>query len=276
MKTLIILIAIMLAGCSNQVSAQWRGALITDKTQIDELAAVSNSFAFAPNSLEEITDMLRYNNGRLVPFIELSRYFWDEEKGLFEVSGINDLRRSIGREHIVIMLDEPFWRIRKSCDKGNQNSCQEIAGGYVNTQAVFSQIKYQLGYQMFHVEAYAELIAQKSQWGRVMVVNASDHVGFDCYGTIDNCEGHSQWEYGTWIYEAIAGTSKRIMLTVGAWEFLPIDEVINQIHQYFYIFRAYPDIFSGIGVFTWGSSDGINGARDIPALSNVVIEELGR
>lgn len=275
MKTLIIIMAIMLTGCSNQVIAQWRGALITDKTQIDELAAVSNSFAFAPNSLEEISEMLRYNNGRMVPFIELSRYFWNEEKGLFEVHGINELRNAIGREHVVIMLDEPFWRVRKACIvRGNQNSCQEISHWYRNTQEVFSEIKYLLGYQMFHVEAYAELIDQKSQFGKVMVISAADHVGFNCYGAIDDCYGHSQWEYGGWIYEAIAVTGKRIILTVGTWEFDAVDVVVSQIDQYFDIFRSRPDIFSGIGAFTWGDSGGVIGAREIPEIREALINQF--
>ena len=276
MRSLVTLtfIIIITIGCGNYAEAQWRGALISDKTQIDELVDVTNSFAFEPNSITELTEMLQYNNGRLMPFVELSRYLWNDETGLFEIRGVDELRDAVGREKIIIMLDEPLWRIRRACESGNQNSCQEISHGYRNTQEVFSEIKYLLGYQMFHVEAYAELIDQKSQFGKVMVISAADHVGFNCYGAIDNCHGHSQWEYGGWIYEAIAGTGKRIILTVGTWEFDAVDVVVSQIDQYFDIFRSRPDIFSGIGAFTWGDSGGVIGAREIPEIREALINQF--
>lgn len=271
MRHLMILCLVMLMGCSNMVKAHWTGALISDKYQIDELAKVSTAFAYSPTSAEDLLDILKYNNGRLVPVIELSKYFWDEIKGLFVYKDLSDILQGT---HIVVYLDEPMWRIRRACAAGNHVSCQEINNKFASTQEVFTRIKENNSYEILHIEAYLELIKQKQQFNRVFMLDAADHVGFDCYGSIDNCEGHSQWEYGNWVYETIVGTNKKMFLTVGAWHFASIDVVINQINQYFDIYKSNLNLFSGIGVFTWGDFDGIIGAREIPELSAIVKQKL--
>lgn len=274
MRYLMILCLVMLIGCSNMTKAHWTGALITDKTQIDELANISTAFAYSPTSVEDLRDVIEYNRGRLIPVIELSKYFWDDTRGLFVYKDLTFLRDILHGTNIVIMLDEPLWRIRRACEAGNPVSCQEIDNRFSSTQRVFNRVKQNNPYEILHIEAYLELIKQKQQFNRVFMIDAAGHVGFDCYGPIENCEGHSQWEYGSWIYETIVGTNKKMFLTVGAWNFSTTDVVVNQIYQYFDIYKSNLNLFSGIGVFTWGTFDGVIGAREIPELSAIVKQEL--
>lgn len=71
-------------------------------------------------------------------------------------------------------------------------------------------------------------------------------------------------EYGQWVYDSIKDTGKKMLLVPGAFYF---DGVIQQLHDYFHVYKLYPEIFSGLGVFTWGDSNGIKGARNYPEIA---------
>ena len=256
----------MLMGCSDPVYAKFHGLKISEKTQIEEIESFANSFAYWPESVEDLREILAHNQGRLLPFIEMARYFFNSEKGIYEWRDITALKQALGHEKIIITLDEPLWHIRMECIAGKQAACSEIAINYKTTQAIFTRLKYELGYQMAHIEAYQELNLQKEKAPdkNVIMIRSADHVAFDCYGHFDDCGGRPQMEYGQWVYDTIKGTGKKMLLIPGAFDF---DGVIQQLHDYFHVYNLYPDVFSGIGVFTWGDSNGIKGARNYPEIA---------
>lgn len=256
----------MLLGCSDTVYAKFHGLKISDKTQIEEIEGFANSFAYWPSSVDDLREILEYNQGRLLPFIEMARYFFNSEKGIYEWRDITELKQALGHEKIVITLDEPLWHVRTACNSGKTYACAEINLNYKTTQAIFTRLKYELGYQMAHIEAYQELNLQKQAYPdrNVIVIKSADHVAFDCYGHFDNCGGRPQMEYGQWVYDTIKGTGKKMLLVPGAFDF---DGVIQQLRDYFYTYKSYLDTFSGLGVFTWGDSNGIKGARNYPDIA---------
>lgn len=256
----------MILGCGDPVHAKFQGLKIADKNQIEEIEHFANSFAYWPQSTDDLKDILNHNQGRLLPWIEMARYFFNSEKGIYEWRDITELKRVLGQEKIVIALDEPLWYVRRACTDGKVEACSEIAINYKTTQAIFTRLKYELGYQMAHIEAYQELNLQKQARPNknVIMIKSADHVAFDCYGHFDSCGGRPQTEYGQWVYDTIKGTGKKMLLIPGAFDF---DGVIQQLHDYFDIYKHNQDIFSGLGVFTWGDSNGIKGARNYPEIA---------
>lgn len=273
MRKLVVIMSLILMGCSNPVRSDWRGVHISEPSHISEIAGFSNAFSYVPQSLNDLLDVLAENDGRLMPVIELARYFFDAESGIYKWRDISDLKAAIGSNRIIILLDEPFWHIRKACQSGKSAACQEIESGYHGANSIFYKLKYELGYQVAHIEAYAELNLQKKSWpnDKVYLVQAADYVGFDCYGQFDNCGGRSQWEYGVWIYEAIQGTGKRMCLIPGAFVFYG---VIDQLDRYSTIYHSYPEIFGCIMAFTWDDFDGFTGARNNEIIRNKLIDAL--
>lgn len=92
----------------------------------------------------------------MLPFIEISRFFWDYDTGTFIYKDPTELLNALGNHKIMIMLDEPFWWIRQACQNGKPQACSEIDSGYYNTREFFKNIKLSSGFQMMHVEAYAD------------------------------------------------------------------------------------------------------------------------
>lgn len=273
MKTLIALIA----ACVSQTAvAQWHGLLITDPDHIDEVAAYSNAFAYMPRSEQDLAEVLAVNAGRMMPVVDLAGFFWNEATGTYVWRNISGLKAAIGNNQILAEVDEPFWHIQQSCMAGVQSACNEIASGYAQTQQVFRRLKYELGVQLVHIEAYTALINHKEvdPDRPVPIIDAADHVGFNCYGDFHDCGGYSQLQYGAWLYEAILGTSKKILLVAGSFLapgfFDTEQQVIDQIEAYYDIFQQYRDLFSGIGLFLYSSVDGFTGARDLPQIRSVV------
>jgi|CXWL01.1.fsa_nt_gi hypothetical protein len=268
MKKLILVLAaiILLCGCSGPVYAQFHGLKIAEPYQIDEIQHFSNSFAFWPESTDSLREILDYNQGRLLPFIEMARYFFNSEKGIYEWRDIAPIKQALKNDKIVITLDEPLWHVRKGCGAGSTFACAEIESNYKTTQAIFTRLKYELGYQMAHIESYQEIVWQKeaSPDENVIIIKSADQVGFNCYGHFDSCKGHPQMKYGQWVYDAIKDTGKKMLLVAGAFDF---DGVRDQLIEYFNVYKQYKEIFSGLGVFTWGDSNGIKGARDYPDIA---------
>ncbi|PTR04976.1 hypothetical protein C8R30_101173 [Nitrosomonas nitrosa] len=248
-------------------ASAWKGVQITDSSQLDEVASFSTAFGYVPDSLENLKNVLDVNQGRMLPIIEISRYFWDYDTGTFIFKDPTELLNALGNHKIMIMLDEPFWWVRQACHAGKQTACNEIAADYINTRQLFKNLKLALGYQMLHVEAFLELNIQKAERPNenVLTVEAADHIAFDCYGAFDDCGGRSQFEYAAWLYDSMLSHQK-IFLIAGAFNFADEAVVIDQLEKYSDLYNEYRYLISGIGIFTWGNFDGINGARNIPNL----------
>lgn len=70
------------------------------------------------------------------------------------------------------------------------------------------------------MEAFAELSIQQSQWGRLVMLDAAEYLGFDCYGDFNNCGGG--------IYTG-APTTPQPMATYIEW----ISQTIHQLETNF-------------------------------------------
>ncbi len=273
---------LVLAGYLAQSTAyaHWQGFLLTELEHIDEVAEFTNAFAYLPNSEQELIDVLTINNGRMMPVIELGRYFWNADTGTYQWRDVSSLIAAIGKHQIIAEIDEPFWHIHQSCTSGKQSACNEIANGYPETQQVFRRLKYELGVQLVHIEAYTVLISHKLMEPDkpVSIIDAADHVGFDCYGDFDDCDGYSQTQYGMWIYEAVRGTTKKIFLVAGSFlkdeHFTTEQQVIDQMRLYFCIYRSAPDFFSALGLFLYADTEDFSGAKSHPAIMAEIINLL--
>lgn len=269
MKVFIALFAVFSA---QTAAAQWHGFLLADPEHINEVAEYSNAFAYAPKSEQELAEALRINAGRMMPVIDLAHFFWDEATGTYVWRDISGVKAAIGNNQILAEVDEPFWHIHLACMDGKQAACNEIASGYVQTQQIFRRMKYSLGVQLIHIEAYTVLVYHKENNPDkpVPVIDAADHVAFNCYGSFHNCGGYSQFQYGAWLFEAIQGTSKKIFLVAGSFLapgiFDTEQQVADQLGEFIAIYHQYPDLFSGIGLFIYSSIQGFTGARDVPGI----------
>lgn len=256
-----------------------KGVLITEPEQLNTIPESSTAFGFMPNSLGEIKDILEINNGRYTPIINISRYFWNNSKGIFEYYNIEQLKIAFGNNKVILMLDEPFWWIKSACNEGKWLACSEVKDNYKNTRELFKKVKFELNYQLIHIESYIILIEQK-QSGAVQLIESADHVGFDCYSEdSNNCGGYSQLEYASWLYDSMLEHQKIFLiagsfLSDGFFKMQDIDKINLQLEQTFDLYNNYKNIVSGIGVFSWGSIDNsIIGAYNVPTLKNK-IEEL--
>lgn len=253
----------------------WKGVQITEVSQLEEVAHFSTAFGYVSESLPDLKNMLDVNDGRMMPIIEISRYFWNPESGVFSQKDATPLLDVLGKHKIIMMLDEPFWWIRQACQAGKQLACSEISSNYSSTRQLFKDIKLASGFQMLHVEAFAEFNIQKTERPNdVIIVEAADHIAFDCYGAFENCGGRHQFEYAAWLYDAMLPHQK-IFLVPGAFNFASDDIVISQLEEYFTLYNNYRSIISGIGIFTWGDFDGIVGARNLPVIKHAVENLLG-
>ena len=256
-----------------------KGVLITEPEQLNTIPESSTTFGFMPNSLDEIKDVLEINKGKYTPIINISRYFWNDSKGIFEYYNVEQLKNAFGDNKVILMLDEPFWWIKSACNEGKWLACNEVKNNYKNTRELFKRVKFELNYQLLHIESYLILIEQK-QLGAVKLIESADHVGFDCYSEdFNNCGGYSQLEYASWLYDSILDHQKIFLiagsfLSDGFFRMQDIDKINLQLEQTFYLYNNYKNIVSGIGIFSWGSIDNsIIGAYNIPTLKNK-IEEL--
>lgn len=272
------LIFASLFAVSSFAHADWRGALISGPEQLAEIRPFSNSFSYAPSNLEDLKNILDINNGELMPIIEIRWYFFDETSGIFKAKDAKPLLDAISNHKLMMLVDEPFWWIRMACQEGKPLACAEIANNYRSTRELFKEIKLRSGFQLFHVEAYRELILQKqaNPFQHVIMLESADHIGFDCYGPIDNCEGHSQLEYASWIFDAML-SHQRMFLVPGAFNYTnDIGSITAQLDAYFSLYIQYRHMLSAIHVFTWGDFQELIGARNIPLLKQKVDDLLSQ
>ncbi len=174
------------------------GFALTNPNQINEVASFSNAFSFSPAQPSEITGYLNQNANRLLPTIEIGRFFFDQERGVYNdldiLPIIQAIKASVHRGPILFLIDEPLWHIRFACLKGTASACQEIHSGYSATLPLFRKLSRNLkkalpGAGMMHIEAYTELLYQKftNPESDIILLDEAEYLGYDCYGAFDDC-----------------------------------------------------------------------------------------
>lgn len=276
MKNLIFIIILLITSFN---SYAFKGVLITEPEQLNTVPTSSTAFGYMPQSIEDIERVLEINSGKYIAMLDISKYFWNSNKGIFEYYDTNSLITALGNNRVILMLDEPFWAIRMACNNGKVLACAEINNNYKNTRELFKKVKFELGFQLLHIESYLILIEQKKH-GKVQLIESADHISFDCYSEeFSNCGGYSQLEYASWLYDSMLDHQKIFLiagsfLSNGFFKMQDIDKINLQLEQTFDLYNNYKNIVSGIGVFSWGSVDNsIIGAYNVPTLKNK-IEEL--
>ena len=261
------------------------GALITAISQMVEVAPYSNSVAYLPNDLVEVTQFLdEADKLNLTPVIVIDKYYLDVSNKYTYVDpsplkqAIRDSNH-IGR--ILFMYDEPGLRGRR-----NGQTMSEIL-------PVFDLIKKDFhGVEFVHIESFAEMYWQKQENnGRLSLYMDAEHIGFNCYGKFEKCgnpaigvpEVH-QLTYLADIHSEIvfSNSDSKIFLVPGAFMggdfFESESEVTTQLDDYASVAVDYRDYVSGMGVFIWGDfHDGYNqlsGARSLPLVKEKTLEVL--
>jgi len=171
---------------------------LIESNQISEIKDFSNAFAFYPKDLAEVTEYLNKNTEKLIPVIEIGRFLFNPSTGIFENLDIAPLIRTIKNATyqgpILFLADEPLWRIRLACFKQNSVACNEIDNNYASTLDLFRKIGRELRKALpetglVHIEAFTELILQKRKnpSANVIMLDNAEYLGYDCYGSFDNC-----------------------------------------------------------------------------------------
>lgn len=304
MKKIVALIAILLMTSINVHANYFNrdfkifGTVLTDSSQIDEVAAYSNAFGFAPSTTDDITEYLNVNNNRLLPVISINHLLLNSETGLYR-HDVNNIIQAIEKADIhnhefLFLIDEPLWMIRSACREKNQPAaCNEITNNYTKTLATFRKVGELLrqrfpGSGIMHIESWAELAIQKQQrpHDHVIMLDDAEYLGFDCYGDIDSCGSHeygyrNQIEYGTWVWntmlvlESQKPIDRKLFLVPGS--FLmdegpnDIDKLLKQLGFYAWVLQA-SDKIGGFGAFLWGdmveNGKYFTGARNIQSVAN--------
>lgn len=276
------------------------GLFVTEKSQIQEINSFSNAFAFAPTSVREITQYLDENKGSMLPVISISRLLLDEQTGMYH-SDVTSITEAITKAkhkdaEILFLMDEPLWWIRRACeDKGKVEACLEVVNRYAETLSTFRVVgqllrKHFPGSGVMHIEAWAELILQKKAYPEenVIMLDDAEYLGFDCYGEIDYCGSeeygyHSQFKYGTWVWDAMLtmesqhAIGRKLFLIPGTFlangHFVDIDTLINQIGFYAWILSQ-SDKIGGFGAFLWGdmveNNKPFTGGRNISQVTDFI------
>ncbi len=174
------------------------GFSVTEPNQLNDIKSFSNAFSFTPLQPSDITDYLNQNANKLLPIIEIGRFFFDETLQIFNYSDVAPIVQAIeaSSHHgpILFLIDEPLWHIRFGCLKGISTACEEINNDYSNTLSIFKKTGRDLRKAlpeagMIHIEAFAELNYQKATnpSGTIILLDDVEYLGFDCYGAFDNC-----------------------------------------------------------------------------------------
>ena len=274
------------------------GSFVAEKSQIQEINSFSNAFAFAPASATEITQYLDENKDRMLPVIRISQLLLDEQTGMYH-HDITSIIEAIAKAkykdtEILFLMDEPLWWIRRACEeKGKAEACLDVANRYVETLSTFRIIGQLLrehlpGAGIMHIEAWAELVLQKKAYpeDNVIMLDDAEYLGFDCYVDIEFCGSdeygyHSQFEYGTWVWDAMLAMEsqqaigRKLFVIPGTFladgHFADIDTLINQIGFCGWILNQ-SDKIGGFGAFLWGdmveNNKSFTGGRNILQVTN--------
>ena len=268
----------------------------TNPSYVQELRGFCNAFAFnagTPSNISAIKTALTSNAGVLLPIIGISDVIQDPKTGLLR-SDYTALTKKIAQtaaQHhkgpVLFYLDEPMWRVREGCEKNKAaTSCSEIKRGYSkmltqlrNVAATLRSIIPHSG--LGHIEAYAELKKQKTAWGRVILADDAEYLGFDCYGDVNSCGGHPQIDYLFWVTQALnimeksSAIGRKIIFVPGTFQSLktfPQESLaINQLNAYMSHMDT-SSLFAGSIAFIWPSFDtGTKNTAFIGARSNSLL-----
>jgi hypothetical protein len=288
----IILLALMIhsvlanAGYFNTSRQQKMiGFLLDQPEQIQEVAQLgySNSFAADVQSLNEVTKYLDSNTNQLLPVIVLDGLLFDPDSGMYRSDNIALIIQAVLQskrqpEEILFLMDEPLWAVRRACQEDRHDACEDMANSYVETLSTLRSVgkllrQYLPGSGMIHIEAYAELAAQKRERpdDNVIMLDDAEYLGFNCYGKFYSCGDmeygyRSQIEYGTWVWntmntlESVEPIGRKLLLVAGTFMaegyFDDIQDVIEQLASYLAILNIpesrIADRVGGIGFFLWG------------------------
>lgn len=251
------------------------GVLITEPCQVNTVPEGSNAIGIVPDSLQELRETLELNNNRYTNIVNIRDWFVDNS-GVWKYRDLTELKNVLSGHDVIIMLDEPFWRVRLECWRGKSLACQEVESNYPQTRELFKRVKFELGYQLYQVESYLELIYARQEYGKPQFMDYADHIGWNCYSNnFYDCDGYSQLDYAVWTYDAMLSHQK-IFLVAGAFleSSYMQDEVkiITQLEDFFAAYNTYRQYLSGIGVFSWGDYEGnrITGAYNVPNIRNTI------
>lgn len=267
---LILGIFLLLLVITNVYAEKYNGIAISEVSEIQEVAPHVNAIGVVPNSAQELENFIdeaeRYN---LSVVVELARMFWDGNTYTWHnISNISAILNNTWVD-VAILLDEPMWHIRNACQEGSSIACDEIANDYPTARNTFQILSAYVNLEIIYVEAYKELQLQN---GQLQPFNSAKYVGFDCYGPIGDCNGESLYTYGEWVYNSLLSHQK-MYLVPGAFDF---EGVENHIEWYFDIYLSNPDLFGGIGVFTYGDIDGVLGAKNYTNIIDKLVEQFAR
>lgn len=281
------------------------GSLVGKSTDINEIAAFSNTFAFTPKDSKDITKYLNANTNKLLPMIFINHLLFDNKTGVYS-HNVDDIVRAITTskykfKEIIFTFDEPMWNVRIACFNGVSKSCGDIGALYATTQAdikiIIDQLKAKLptvSVGIMHVEAYPELVWQKEDWPwkHIELIPDADYVAFDCYGgSIERCGIDSilnrpvgyrhLLDYGNIILEAMLALNeqdhrvRKIMTIPGAFfgkGDLTHEAAVSQLLFYLTITKEYPQYVGGYGVFAWKRYDDLSlkFAKDDETLTRIL------
>jgi hypothetical protein len=261
------------------------GFLLDQPEQIEEVAEFGNSNSFAADvqSLNEITKYLDSNTKQLLPVIVLDDLLFDPDSGMYRSDNVALIIQAVlqskrQQKEILFLMDEPLWTVRRACQEGKYDACEDMENSYVETLSTLRAVgkflrQYLPGSGMIHIEAYAELVAQKREHpdDNVIMLDDAEYLGFNCYGKFHSCGDmeygyRSQIEYGAWVWdtmnvlESVDPIGRKLLLVAGTFVakdyFDDIQDVIEQLASYLAILSIaesrVADRVGGIGFFLWG------------------------
>jgi len=191
---------------------------------------------------------------------------------------------------VIFEIDEPFWGVRGVCDKGVQSACDDVILGFPKMLQQLDILAKTIrtiipGAGFFHVEAYAELIKDKEKFGHAIFMSDAEYLGFDCYGDVNNCNGHPETDYYQWTLDELNALEsknpigRKIILVPGAFTdphmFPTAEKALTQFNAFMSFYDSHPNL-GGIGVFVWGNipAEKIVGFNNVPELKAAVESAL--
>lgn len=231
------------------------GVLITALAQVNDVVHFSSAVSFKPADAPELVEYLEEIDNRMVPVVIVDDFFMVDGKYATGYSHqlYTALEYSNHFGRIVFLFDEPMWR----ASRAGQSHAEVLA--------IMEEVQRNYpGVEIMHIEAYAELYNQYAQNdGKLNLFFGADHIGFNCYGDFQNCGGSgvpglSQFTYLNEINKQIIENGSEANLFLVPMAFTGEDfttnenEVIRQLHAYYFFMQNNLDSVSGLGGFVWG------------------------
>lgn len=273
MKKLLLCLGLLWATDAALANDRLAGYLIASPENITAVTGGNkNGFAIAPKSIAEAEEILQRTPAGVKPILEIGYILEEDFAPLLKYD-------------FIMMVDEPFWNTRLKCYAGDTHACIDIWSRYSRLQYIYADLRARTGKELLHIESWAELMLH----GTPVILEATDYVGFNCYGRIDHCGNekygyHSQYLYAEKLLSVMDLSRQKLFLVAGTFFhenfFESIKEVEQQLKDYIAIFKQYPELIKGIGFFLWDTVPGDNpgetyiGAEDLAGVRKIVDECL--